>query len=459
VGKDELRQLSKDDLVRLVLVLQDQIARLRKNSSTSSKPPSSDIVKPPKSKPKKGGKRKIGGQPGHKRHERKQLDADEIDFTVIYDPGVCPDCGGPLDETGHPPRVVDQIEVVERPTYTTRHEAPWRECAPCGIQVQSGLPPEVVKAGLAGPRLTAIVAYLKGVCHASYATVRKFLRDVLHIRISRGQLTKLIGKASDALDPVYMELLRALPEQAYLNVDETGHKENGRRMWSWVFRAPGFSVFVLDVSRGSKVLQRVLGEAFGGVLGSDYYSAYRKYVSDGNVRAQFCMAHLIRDIKYLTTLSDKVTQNYGERVLGCFKRFFGVLHRAENMTESGFERAIKKARLDLEKTATRAPMRTEAQNIAKRFKDHKGAYFEFLTTPGMGPTNNVAEQEIRHLVIDRKVTQGTRGPVGRRWSERLWTVAASCNRQGRRVFDVIEEAIQAHLGGDPAPSLLTHAPP
>ena len=114
MGKDELRQLSKDDLVRLVLVLQDQIARLRKNSSTSSKPPSSDIVKPPKSKPKKGGKRKIGGQPGHKRHERKQLDADEIDFTVIYDPGVCPDCGGPLDETGHPPRVVDQIEVVAR---------------------------------------------------------------------------------------------------------------------------------------------------------------------------------------------------------------------------------------------------------------------------------------------------------------------------------------------------------
>jgi len=90
VDKDELKRLSKNDLVRLVLGLQERVkelekmvAKLLKNSSTSSKPPSSDIVKPPKPKPRKGrrGKRRIGGQPGHEKHERKPFPPEQVDET------------------------------------------------------------------------------------------------------------------------------------------------------------------------------------------------------------------------------------------------------------------------------------------------------------------------------------------------------------------------------------------
>src|SRR5208282_6053057 len=89
------------------------------------------------------------------------------------------------------------------------------------------LPEAVVKTGLFGPRLTALVAFLKGVCHASYSTIRKFLRDVVGVTLSRGQLAKVIAKVSEALADTHAELEQNLAEQPQLNVDETGHKDSG----------------------------------------------------------------------------------------------------------------------------------------------------------------------------------------------------------------------------------------
>src|SRR5262249_1404812 len=125
------------------------------------------------------------------------------------------------------------------------------------------------------------------------------LRDVIGVTISRGQLAKLVQKVSASLKEVYDPLREALPSEARLNVDETGHPDQGDRLWTWCFRAPLFTLFHIDPSRGSDVLVEVLGKEFQGVLGCDYFSAYRKYMKDCDVRVQFCLAHLIRDVKFL----------------------------------------------------------------------------------------------------------------------------------------------------------------
>ena len=93
-------------------------------------------------------------------------------------------------------------------------------------------------------------------------------------------------------------------------------------------------------------------------------------------------------------------------------------------------------------------------NLAKRFEAHGESYFRFITTPGVGPTNNLAEQAIRFVVIDRLITQGTRSERGNRWCERIWTVMATCVQQGRSVFAYLEAAVTAWFHGDEAPSLL-----
>ncbi len=432
--------------------LERLVAKLRKDSSTSSKPPSSDIVKPPK----KGGKRKKrkrGGQPGHPRHERPPFAPDEIDQSFDFSLSECPCCGKKLVPCECEPRVLQQVELVEKPIriFEYRGHAGW--CDSCEKVHYAPLPAEIRKAGLTGPRLTALVAYMKGMCHASFSTVRKFLRDVVGLTISRGQILKLITKASEALIPAYEELRRQLPLEARLNVDETGHKENGDTFWTWCFRAELYTLFRVDKSRGSEVLIDVLGEEFNGVLGCDYFSAYRKYMGDFNVRVQFCLAHLIRDVKFLLKL-DRVSKTFGNRLLQKIRALFRVIHRREKMAPERFQAQLEKARDEILKTAKRPPPRSEANNLAERFRKHGKAYFEFITTPGIEPTNNLAEQAIRFVVIDRKITQGTRALSGRAWSERIWTTIATCSQQDRSVFDFLYETVSASFQGRPTPSLV-----
>ena len=99
------------------------------------------------------------------------------------------------------------------------------------------------------------------------------------------------------------------------------------------------------------------------------------------------------------------------------------------------------------------PATQAAGNLAQRFKDHGESYFRFLTTPEVEPTNNLAEQAIRFVVIDRLVTQATRSEAGNRWCERIWTVIATCAEQGRSVFASLEAAVAAWFNGAEAPSL------
>lgn len=442
-----------------IAALEERVARLerlllgaRKDSSTSSKPPSSDIVKPPKPKGKGGKKRKLGGQPGHEKHEQKPIPPEDVDARYEYSLAGCPGCGGRLMRSSRPWRRKQQVDLAGRSVRVTEHDAPAFWCPRCRSHHHPELPAELA-SGFFTPRMKALVAYLKGACHMSYATIQTFLADVYGIPASTGYLTKVVLEVGMALGVPYEELLAVLPDAPVLNVDETGHKDSGKKYWTWCFRAPDYTLFKIDSSRGAGVLENVLGEAFGGVLGADYYSAYRSYMGD-DVRVQFCMAHLIRDVRYLTTLPDKVTKNYGERVLKALKALFTIYHRREKMSPGRFQKRMETAQQTLLKKALGAPPRAEAQNVATRFKEHAESYFRFITTPGIEPTNNAAEQAIRFVVIDRRITQGTRGTNGQRWSERIWTTMATCAAQGRSAFQFLCQAVDAHVTGAAPPSLL-----
>jgi len=443
-----------------------KIAALQKNSTNSSKPPSSDIIKPAKTKKGKGKKNKPGGQPGHPKRERTPFREDELNERWEYHCPSCPECdGSDITLLDAPPKIIQQTELIEFVTHTEEHRAYAYYCGACDKTHYASFPDEIVKEGLFKARLTALVAYMKNACHASFSTVRKFLRDVIGVTVSRGYLAKLIQKVSHALAPSYEQLLNRLPLETTLNVDETGLKDNGDRFWTWVFKAELYVLFRIDKSRGSQVLIDTLGREFEGTLGCDYFSAYHKYMNDFNVLVQFCIAHLIRDIKFLTTLPDEQTQDYGKKLLSAVKRMFKHIHDAEHMSQTEFQSAMEKAKASILRIAiNKAPSRindnakeelNEAQNMANRFRLHGEAYFRFITTPGMDPTNNVAEQAIRFIVIDRYVTQGTRSSRGRQASERLWTVIGTCALQGRSAYNFILQAVHAYFYDEPAPSLLS----
>jgi transposase len=445
-------------LTEVVVRLGQQLAAARKDSSTSSKPPSSDIVKPPKPIPPGGqDRRQGGGQPGHPMHERAAFPPEAVNggsFDHRLD--SCPACGHDLRPAlTIPPRVVQRVDICEVPLSIVEHRGHPGWCPHCQTMYVAPLPPAIARGGLVGPSLTTLIAYLKGVCHASFSTIRKFLRDVVRVTISRGELARIIAKVSRALERPYQELLDDLPGQARLNVDETGHKRNGDRQWTWCFRAGLYTLFKIDPTRSADVLIEVLGKEFDGVLGCDYFSSYRRYRRECGVLLQFCLAHLIRDVKFLTTLPDARDRAYGERLREALRQLFAVIHRREELSSVVFQSELEAARAEVLRCGTQdVPETRHSRNLAKRLEAHGESYFRFVTTPGVEPTNNLAEQAIRFVVLDRLVTQGTRSESGDRWCERIWTVIATCAQQGRSVFAYLEAAVEAWFDGTEAPSLL-----
>ncbi len=446
-----------------ILALEDKIAKLSKNSTNSGKRPSSDDIT--KKKKKKKGDRVIGGQPGHPKHERPLFPKEEIDKIHPYILTACPECSNSdVSVLDGPPKILQQMELAPIQIIKEEHISYPVWCEKCRKVHYMEFPKNIVKEGLFKTRLTALVAYMKHVCHASFSTIRKYIRDVLGEKVSRSYLRKIIEKVTLSLEGPYNELLDRLPFETILNVDETGHKENKKKFWTWVFKAELYVLFKIDKSRGSKVLIDVLGKEFKGVLGCDYFSAYKKYMKDFDVSVQFCIAHLIRNIRFLTGLKDKETKAYGQRILDEIKNLFKIIHTKSEMNHNSFSAALKEAK---EKIITAAltdvpskldrngkEMKKAAFNMANRFRKHGEAYFEFITTPGIDPTNNIAEQAIRFIVIDRHVTQGTRSAKGRKSCERIWTVIATCALQGQSAYDFILEAVVADFNSLPPPSLL-----
>jgi hypothetical protein len=251
------------------------IAILKKNSGNSSKPPSSDIVKPKKVTRKFVSKRKRGGQRGHRKFTLKPFKPEEIDETIEYE-FKAKDAKGlePLDEWF----VIQQIVLPKKMYKVIEHKARKYLDPATGRIYIAPMPDDIRKGGLPGADVTAEAAFMKGGCHMSFSTIKKFFKEIMKLDISRGAFCNATQKVSESRVPFYNKLARRF---------EGGNAEN---------------------------------------------------------------------------------------------------------------------------------------------------YFRFLTDPGIEPTNNGTEREIRHTVIDRRITQGTRGQSGMRWCERIWTTVATCKKQKRNVF-------------------------
>jgi len=431
-----------ESLELTIKLLEEKIARLEKNSNNSSKPPSSDIVKPKKVSPKsKRRRRKRGGQLGHHRCTRSSFDPDEVDEVYEYELKAQDAIGlRPLNQW----YVIQQIHLPDKMYKVIEHRArKYRDPITGKIHI-APIPDGIRKGGLLGADMTAAVAFLKGGCHMSYTTIQQMFRSLLKLDLSRGMLCKATQKVSRALDTPYQQLLVRLPREDHLGIDETGHHDNGKLHWTWCFQTPDYSVFHIDPSRSGEVLETILGTDFKGLIGADYWGAYRKYARLFKVRVQYCMAHLIREVRFLAEHRTKTLSNWGKQLLDYLKELFQTLHRRAGYTAKGYARRMAKIKHAFLSRMRRPPNHWQARKLAKRFKGKSAEnYFRFLTEPGVEPTNNATEREIRHTVIDRRITQGTRGQAGMRWCERIWTIIATCKKQNRNVYEFIHQSLLA----------------
>jgi len=435
--------------------LQEALAGSAKDSTNSSKPPSSDIVKPPKKNA--NGARRRGGQVGHAPQQRAAFRPEEIGEVQRHAYESCPQCGGPVDQLSTPAEVIQQAELIERPLLITEHQSYTCHCHACRQNFTHAIPPAITAAGTFGPRLMTHVAYLKGACHASFRTIQQLLQETCGLQISTGMLAKICQRMARSLQPAYDDLRRQIPAQTKVHIDETSHRENGDWYWAWVFRAPSFTLFYIDRTRGTVVLDYLLGNQFRGTLQADFYGAYRRYLATHpQAEAQFCHAHLVRDVKFLATLPDEADREFAAKLLAELKELFRLWHaRAEATDEKTFRQELIAQGKKLEAVALeQAPPTKASRTLARRFRKYGDQYLRFTRVAGLEPTNNAAEQAIRQIVIDRHVTQGTRSQRGRTWCERIWSVIATCRQHGQDLLSFLEKSLLANLTDTPPPTLL-----
>jgi len=445
--------LQVETLLKRVEQLEDEVARLKKDSNNSSKPPSSDIVKPQKHQRKTTRKkRKRGGQPGHKKHTRKPFGPNDVDQTFEYELTDQDAVGLIALDQWH---IVQQVTLPKKRYVVTEHRARKYLNPQTGKTIIASLPDDVKKGGLLGADVTSLAAFMKGGCHMSFSTIQTFFEEVFRLDVSRGVLNKATQKVSASLTPSYRQLMERLPNEAYLGIDETGHKNNGNKYWTWCFQCPDYSLFHIDKSRGSQVLFEILGQEYEGIMGCDFWGAYRKFTRLTQATVQYCMAHLIREIRFVAEHANKRLARWGHQLLDTLRTLFKTLHRSDELTEASFARRMSRIKKDFLKRMRRAPNHKLAKNLARRFKGRAAeTYFRFLTDPAIEPTNNGTEREIRHSVIDRRITQGTRGDAGMRWCERIWTTIATCKKQDRNVFEFLHNSLLANWTGKNHPLLL-----
>jgi len=446
--EDALKVISV--LVAKIETLEAEVARLKKDSSTSSKPPSSDIVKPLKDQ-RQPGKRKIGGQPGHVGKNRTLLSPAHVDEVVPHVVELCPDCGTKLtvDATANP--IVQQvIELIEKPIKVWEHQLFGCWCNNC--KAIHYAPSPIQDGQLLGPRLQALVGYMKGNLGVSFTEIKDFFHDVLKLPVSRGMLCRVVQRISNCLRAPYEEVKQQLPQEPAINIDETGWRDNGKGFWVWLFCTQTIAFFSINASRGSNVLQSVLGQDFDGAITSDFYSAYVSYT--GGVQ-QFCLAHLIRDIKFLTTLPDPATKKFGTILLAYFKRLFRLWNARDQMPVDVLHKKCRRLRRRLFKFLHSEKVPAGGAKMKKRLVRYWESLFRFVEQPQLyEPTNNRAEQNLRHAVRLRRQTQGSRSAWGRDWASRIMTVVVSCKRQKRSPWEFIRDAVIAHRSATTPPSLL-----
>lgn len=418
------------------------------NSSLS---PSNAIGGKKKKEKKDGDKKpkKKGPKKGHKASHHKKLPPD---VTKRYRPEIdhC-DCGGHLRPDPSKSSRLSQYDLPEKVT-VTEHIGEAHRCAKCGKIHKGKIPEDIRRQGLLGVSLVAMLVNLK-INGMSYGGMRRFLQDNLKLKLSAGYLSEVVTGAGEILEPAYGEIREKIRGASPINIDETHHKDSGVLLYTWVFVAPIAIAYKIG-DRSKNVVRDFLGSAWTGIIGCDYYGAYISYANEcEGVSLQHCLAHLKRDFKHCQETLDPEISAYGVKMLALLSKMLSAsrAYQADRTTANYVE--LRQMGAIFNREAQICPGRGKPKLIAERFKKTPGSYTRFIENEGVAPTNNAAELGVRRIVVQRHVTQGTRGPTGRRASELLWSVSGTRQLQGKSFVDYMRRCLAARNENMPIPSI------
>ena len=452
---DQLPPEAQAAVSMLVQTFERRIAdleeRLNKNSTNSSKPPSTDPPSLKRRPPTPASGRKRGGQPGHQRQARPLVPPEQLRHVIDCKPPECRWCHQELQGDDPEPIRHQVAEVPPVQPTVDEYRLHRLTCPRCRTSTCATLPPGVPK-GSFGPRLRAILSVLAGGYRLGKRPIRRLASDLLGLTISVGMIARLERQAAAELEAPVEELRDHVRQAAVAHIDETSWWQGRDKMWLWAAVTRLVTVFTIAPSRGADVAKGILGTETGKVVISDRLKSY-SWIK----RRQFCWAHLNRDFQAMVDRGGESAE-VGRLLMGHSERLFDWWHRVRDGTMA---RGTLQSRVAMIRFSLREDLRrgvasgcSKTAGTCRELLAGETHLWTFVRVEGVEPTNNDAERALRHGVIYRKLSGGTDGESGSRFVERMLSVVATCRQQDIHVLDYLTRCYQAHLDGKPAPSLL-----
>jgi transposase len=447
--RNDLAQLSRDELIDLILAEHAQLESLRTdyealklklekgkkaptNSNNSSQPPSRD-QKP--NLPKDRRKRRHGPPHGHPKHEREFV-ADP-DHVVEVRPQDCNDCQVDLSQESGALVDVNQItelpeakaEVIEVRQYEVK-------CPCCGRKQTGEAPAGLEMERTFGARLEATVVYFRQEQHMSYIRTESALRDLHGVKISPGGIDKIMQRAGRQAEQQMGPIQNEIQQSKVIHSDETGSRVDGQNWWQWVFCSATAVLHVIRSNRSVDVIKDVMADHSAEAWVSDCYSAQMKAPSG---ERQLCVAHQLRNLQAVV---DRYPASFWPRAMqALFRSAIHSYNQRDHLSPPEFQAQIQRIERLCDRLLERPLEQLEAKRLLKRYHKYRDCLFVFLHRIDVSPTNNVSERNLRPSVVHRKVMGCFRSGWGARAYAALASVIATAALKGASPFATIQSLL------------------
>jgi transposase len=431
-----LSAAEKDALIATLLAritsLEAEIAALRsklgqppKTPDNSSTPPSQGYK--PNADPTSKGKGKRKGHPGTHRplHPNPTRCRD-----VMAE--QCPHCQADLSGT---PQIAmhayDRIEVPKIEPDVTRVTLHGGTC-PCCAKTFKAEPPAGLEPGSPfGPNLRAFALYLRFAHAISFERLARLMSDLLGLDISEGALVNILEDARSAFAVQAEAIRQRLLAGTVLQSDETGMRVGKRNWWAWVFHHDDSAYFVIEPSRGKKVVHAFLGDHRPEFWVSDRLAAQMGWA---RIAQQVCLAHLLRDTQYAIDCGDDA---FAPGVKKLLASACAIGKRRPRLADTTLRAYAAKLETRLDALLRITPASDQGGHLQAVIKKYRQNLFVFVTNRAVPATNNGSERALRPAAIYRKVTNGFRSEWGARAYANIRSVFETARRRAIPVLDAI----------------------
>jgi len=377
---------------------------------------------------------KRGAPCGHRGATRKK--PTQVDEYIDIYPTCCPTCGSKevtVYET-FKDHLVEDLEIKVKTTCFRHHYGYCKRCKKTVyISRNTNEPP---KSNI-GPVTRAAGGYLHYL-GIPFRKTQQIFENIFGLEITHPSLVGFDNQMGERGEVLYEQIKSLVRHSSVIHSDETGWRVDGINHWLWGFTNQEVALYRIERSRGSKVVEAVLGKKYAGCVISDFYSAYNRIKANGK---QKCLGHLLKEIKGI-----EEKNNYPE---GSLERLF--CERLKATLKIGIEvwdkfRKGEKTFEDLSETKEMmAQVLTELiqypsedkniKRLQKRLIKHNQELLTFLDHPEVEPTNNRAERQLRPNVIMRKITFGNRSDIGARNHQVIMSIIHTARLNGIEPFN------------------------